>query len=137
MQDLANTIDAIETYRTLEFILYWVMFSIAVAWWIRARSDEVGAGIAFFFISLFLSPVVGFLTGLIVPNIPKGKQCDRCSERVHFRALVCRYCGNEFPVESPNTSSDDVKPQPAYDEKKKRKRADEVSEQLRRYKFGQ
>ena len=41
----------------------------------------------------------GFVVWRLVATIltPKEKVCPRCAERIKAAALVCRYCGYEFP----------------------------------------
>ena len=52
---------------------------------------------------VFVGAVLGGLGGLILlvplwlflPTL--GKKCPRCAEKVRKDALVCKYCGYEFP----------------------------------------
>lgn len=84
--------------------LFWLGFSIAVA----IFADTHGrSGIGWFFLSLLLSPLLGFIFIAVLPNLKnerakstelaESKVCPQCAERVKVAALVCRFCGFEFP----------------------------------------
>lgn len=66
------------------------------------------SGVAFFFLSLFFSPVVGILAAVAAkPDMAaieqwailnaQQKECPACAELVRWKARVCRYCGQDFP----------------------------------------
>jgi len=75
----------------------------------------------FFLLSLFLSPLIGFIAALIAqPNtevieeskLDSGemKKCPKCAEIVKIDATVCRYCGNEeFPKEPEKNKNEEFK----------------------------
>lgn len=73
------------------FIIY-ILMCLAVSAYAINRDKS---GIAFFIISLLVSPAIGFVVLLLISPLGKLKKCERCGELVKIDAKRCRYCGNE------------------------------------------
>lgn len=75
--------------------------SFAAGFWLGALLGVLGL-----FYVAFANPMApsvgGGSTGETWTRVPaKLKTCPRCAEEVKAAALVCRFCGHEFPQEKP------------------------------------
>jgi len=81
------------------YFIFWILLSILVGVF---ASSKKRSGVGWFFISLFISPLIGFIILLVIGPSPSTlKKCPKCAEEVKAEAVVCRFCGYEFPQPPP------------------------------------
>jgi len=82
----------------------WVLLSLAVRDFFGRRGLNPATGFA---LSIPLSPLIGFLVGLVMTpstsNVEarrlssgEGRTCPYCAEVIKANAVVCRYCGRDI-----------------------------------------
>ena len=83
----------------MTFFIFWILLSILVG--VFASSKKRSGG-GWFFISIFISPLIAFIILLVIGPSPSTlKKCPKCAEEIKAEALVCRFCGYEFPQPPP------------------------------------
>ena len=95
----------------MEIFLIWLILSGCVA---AYASHKGHSAVGMFFVSLLLSPLLGFVIELVrQPNVAASetrqirsgrmRKCPMCAELVRAEALKCRFCGEEIPpMEKPD-----------------------------------
>ncbi|HLZ92961.1 MAG TPA: hypothetical protein VKQ28_14705 [Candidatus Acidoferrum sp.] len=77
-------------------LVIWIVLSVAVAAYAGSKGRS-GAG--FFFLSLLLSPLIGFIWVAVGASNPQAiglRKCPQCAEWVRGEALKCRFCSHDF-----------------------------------------
>jgi len=86
----------------MEFFIFigWLVLCGAAA---SIASSKGRSGIGIFFLSCFLSPLVGFIVAFVMePNLPKiakakgMKKCPECAQFVQAYARTCPFCRKDF-----------------------------------------
>lgn len=82
-------------------LIVWVAFAFIVAY-VAGQKNRSKAG--FFWLSIFLSPLIGLLVAIAIPrgskNSKRLSECPYCKEEIVVDALVCRHCGKELDPET-------------------------------------
>lgn len=84
----------------MEFVLFWLVFAVLVGLLAVKRGR---GGVAWFFVAVLLSPLIGALLLLVLPNkaevgatpTPETHvKCPECRELVLKDARKCKHCGS-------------------------------------------
>ena len=83
------------------WFLPWIFLSILVGVFAFSRQRN---GLGWFFLSVVISPLIAFIIILVLgPAASTLKKCPKCAEQVKKEAVVCRFCGYNFPEPDPFT----------------------------------
>lgn len=83
----------------MEILLFWIIFAVVVG---IAASNRGRSGFGWFLLSILLSPLLGLILVLVLPDQKKQqaahsdaagrRPCPRCGEQIMRSAVVCRFC---------------------------------------------
>ena len=85
--------------------LIWFALCILVSVYASGRGKS---GLLYFFISLILSPLLGFIIALIVDDDTK-RTCPNCGEKINIQAIECPHCSKEFKKLDIDSSNELIK----------------------------
>lgn len=94
-------------------MMYWLIICLPLSVAVGVFASKKGRnGYGFFWLSIFLSPFIGFLFALIADTDQQSldkdklfegdhKKCGFCAEIIKIEANTCKFCHNEQPPNLP------------------------------------
>lgn len=103
---LGGNLDSSSDSTGIALLVAWVAMAFVVAY---VAGQKNRSKVGFFWLSIFLSPLIGLLVAIAIPkgskNANRLSQCPYCKEEIVVDALVCRHCGKEL---DPQTQQKEV-----------------------------
>jgi hypothetical protein len=80
----------------------WILFYMLLALVPAAIAGHKGrSAVAWLFVGLFSTPIVGTLVALLVRPVADGqnfRKCPYCAHVIRWESVACRFCGRALPI---------------------------------------